>query len=76
MSQLLRFLGHSQKEIKEMRDWDVGGHLSMIYFFKDGKRIPRETSPFAREQERGLMGKESQAVAFCAGLGIKIGTFN
>jgi len=76
MGLVLSFLGYSQKEIKVMRDWDFGGRSSMAYFFKDGKRISREISPYSMELERGLMGKESQAAAFCAGLGIKVGAFD
>lgn len=72
MGEVLLFLGHTAKQVQEMRGWDVGGKQSQAYFFRNGSRIPRSTSPYQVEQDRGLMGKESQAVAFCEGLGIGI----
>lgn len=72
MSTVLGFLGYSSKQLQEMREWDVNGRFSNAYFFKGNKRITRELSPFQMEQERGLMGKEQQAVAFCDGLGINV----
>lgn len=65
-------LGYTQKQVVEMRGWDTDGDSSQAYFWLNGSRIPRQISPYQMEVERGLMGKESQAVAFCQGLGIQV----
>jgi hypothetical protein len=72
MMTVLIHLGYTQQQVAEMRAWDMDGHKSRAYFWKDGIRIARESSPYQMEVERGLMGKEPQTVAFCEGLGIQI----
>ena len=72
MTSVLQFLGYTPKQLREMREWDINGRLWTAYFFKDNQRIPRSISPYQMEQERGLMGKEDQAIAFCDGLGINV----
>jgi hypothetical protein len=65
-------LGYTQTQVVEMRGWDIDGARSQEYFWLNGSRIPRQASPYQMEIERGLMGKEPQAVAFCEGLGIQV----
>jgi hypothetical protein len=72
MMTVLIHLGYTQQQVAEMRAWDMDGHKSRAFFWKDGIRIARESSPYRMEVERGLMGKEPQTVAFCEGLGIQI----
>ena len=72
MMAVLIHLGYTQQQVAEMRAWDTDGQKSRAFFWKDGIRIARETSPYRMEVERGLMGKEPQTVAFCEGLEIQI----
>jgi hypothetical protein len=73
---VLRNLGCSQKEVELMRDWNVNGRLNTAYFFKDGKRISRETSPDDAADQKGLLAKEAPAVAVCSWIGIQVHAFS
>ena len=62
-------------QLKEMQGWQLGGRLSNAYFFPDGQFKAREISPYTASVQRGLTGKEQQAVAFCSGLGVDVRAF-